>query len=67
MSLFAPAPHLPRLPEDDIRRLYPKMRWQILELEGKLAGMRRDRIDTFQAGRKAGYLPGELEGRGIVR
>ncbi len=44
-----------------------QMRWQILELEGKLAGMRRDRVDTFQAGRKAGYLPGELEGRGIVR
>jgi hypothetical protein len=43
------------------------MRWQILELEGKLAGLRRDRVDTFQAGRKAGYLPGELEGRGIVR
>jgi len=44
-----------------------QMRWMILELEGKLAGMRRDRVDTFQAGRKAGYLPGELEGRGIIR
>ncbi len=43
------------------------LRWQILELEAKLAGLRRDRGDTFQAGRKAGYLPGELEGRGIVR
>ncbi len=43
------------------------LRWQILELEARLAGLCRDRSDTFQAGRKAGYLPGELEGRGIVR
>lgn len=41
--------------------------WQILELEAKLAGLRKDRSDAFQAGRKAGYLPGELEGRGFVR
>jgi hypothetical protein len=44
-----------------------QLHWQILELEGKLTGLRRDRSDTFQAGRKAGYLPGELEGRGIIR
>lgn len=43
------------------------LHWQILEWEGKLAGLRRDRSDTFQAGRKAGYLPGELENRGIFR
>ncbi len=29
--LFAPAPLRPRLPEDEVRRKYPKMRWQILE------------------------------------
>jgi hypothetical protein len=40
-------------------------RWQILEAETKLASLRRERSDVFQAGRKAGYLPGELEGRGI--
>ena len=44
-----------------------QMRWQILELETKLAQLRRERGDVFQAGRKAGYLPGELEGRGIMR
>ncbi len=44
-----------------------QFRWQILEAEGKLAGLRRDRSDVFQAGRKAGYLPGDLEMRGIVR
>ncbi len=30
-GLFRPAPHQPRLPEDEVRRKYPKMRWQILE------------------------------------
>jgi hypothetical protein len=44
-----------------------QLRWQILELEGRLELMRRDRSDTFQAGRKAGYLPGELENRGTIR
>lgn len=44
-----------------------QLRWQIVEQEGKLARLRQDRSDTFQAGRKAGYLPGELEGRGIMR
>jgi OPA family glycerol-3-phosphate transporter-like MFS transporter len=28
---FAPAPPKPRLPEDEIRRKYPILRWQILE------------------------------------
>lgn len=26
-----PAPHVPRLPEDEIKRRYPRLRWQILE------------------------------------
>ena len=26
-----PAPHMPRLPREQAQRLYPKMRWQILE------------------------------------
>ncbi len=30
-SLFAPAPHLPRLPDDEVRRLYPRYRWRIME------------------------------------
>jgi OPA family glycerol-3-phosphate transporter-like MFS transporter len=29
--IFAAAPHKPRLPDDEVRRLYPRMRWQILE------------------------------------
>jgi hypothetical protein len=44
-----------------------KLRRQIEELEGKLARLRLERGDTFFAGRKAGFLPGELENRGIIR
>lgn len=29
--LFDPAPPRPRLPEDEVKRKYPKIRWQILE------------------------------------
>ena len=29
--LFRPAPHMQRLPDTQIRKLYPKLRWQILE------------------------------------
>ena len=44
-----------------------QLRRQIAELEVKLARLRVERGDTLFAGRKAGYLPGELENRGIVR
>jgi hypothetical protein len=44
-----------------------QLRRQIAELEGKLARLRLERGDTFFAGRKAGFLPGELENRGIIR
>ncbi|HAL45081.1 MAG: MFS transporter [Planctomycetes bacterium GWF2_42_9] len=30
-NYFAPAPHLPRLPEEQIKIRYPKFRWSILE------------------------------------
>jgi len=30
-SLFRPAPHIARLPDEQVRRLYPKFRWRILE------------------------------------
>jgi hypothetical protein len=44
-----------------------QLRWQLLDLEGQLSTMRKERGDIFLEGRKAGYLPGELEKRGIVR
>ncbi|MDZ4861569.1 MAG: MFS transporter, partial [Candidatus Hydrogenedentes bacterium] len=28
---FAPAPHIERLPDDEVKRVYPRFRWQILE------------------------------------
>lgn len=31
LSVFKPAPPIPRLPEDEIQKKYPKFRWQILE------------------------------------
>lgn len=31
IRLFPPAPHKPRLPEEEVKRKYPKMRWRILE------------------------------------
>lgn len=30
-NLLRPAPHIERIPEEEARRLYPRMRWQILE------------------------------------
>ncbi len=30
-TLFAPAPHIPRLPDEEVRRLYPRYRWRIME------------------------------------
>jgi OPA family glycerol-3-phosphate transporter-like MFS transporter len=30
-SFFQPAPHIARLPDERVKRIYPKMRWQILE------------------------------------
>lgn len=31
LSLLRPAPHVPRLPEPEIKRRYPRLRWQIME------------------------------------
>ena len=30
-NFFAPAPHIERLPEEEMKRIYPRFRWQILE------------------------------------
>ncbi|HOW69153.1 MAG TPA: MFS transporter [Phycisphaerae bacterium] len=30
-AFFAAAPHLPRLPADEVRRLYPRYRWRVME------------------------------------
>jgi len=38
---------------------------QIKEWETKLKRLRQDRSEAYGAGRRAGFLPGELDGKGI--
>ncbi len=40
--------------------------WQIQETESKLKRLREERLGAYDAGKKAGFLPGELDGHGIV-
>lgn len=40
--------------------------WQIQDTESKLKRLRQERLEAYDAGRKAGFLPGELDGHGIV-
>ena len=39
--------------------------WRIKDWEVKLKRLRQDRFETYDAGLKAGFLPGELDGKGI--
>jgi excinuclease UvrABC helicase subunit UvrB len=39
---------------------------EIQELELKLEQLRMERLEVYRAGRKAGFLPGELDGKGII-
>jgi hypothetical protein len=39
---------------------------EIDELESKLKRIRRERQEIYEEGRKAGFLPGELDGRGLI-
>jgi predicted RNase H-like nuclease (RuvC/YqgF family) len=43
-----------------------RTREQIEELEVNLKLMREERRDEYDSGKKAGFLPGELDGKGIV-
>jgi len=43
-----------------------RLRWQIRSLEGSLTSLRQERREVYDAGRKAGFLPGELDGKGII-
>ena len=43
-----------------------RTREQIEELEVNLKLMRKERSDEYDSGKKAGFLPGELDGKGIV-
>ncbi|PYV12309.1 MAG: hypothetical protein DMG07_17315, partial [Acidobacteria bacterium] len=43
----------------------PRLDVQIKDWEVKLKRLRQDRFETYDAGLKAGFLPGELDGKGI--
>jgi hypothetical protein len=43
-----------------------RLQEQIDRLHIKVEQARKERADIFQSGRKDGYLPGELDGKGIV-
>ena len=43
-----------------------RLRGEIQLLESKLKRLQSERQEIYDAGRKAGFEPGELEGRGIV-
>lgn len=43
-----------------------QLRWQIHSLENRLTSLRQERREVYDTGRKAGFLPGELDGKGII-
>jgi hypothetical protein len=43
-----------------------RLKEEIADLEMKLKRLRQERSEVYGAGRKAGYLPGELDGKGII-
>ncbi len=43
-----------------------KLQEEIEDLEIKLRQLRQERSETYDAGKKAGFLPGELDGKGII-
>ncbi len=43
-----------------------RLQSQIRSLEIKVKYLRQDHSETYSAGRKAGFLPGELDGKGII-
>jgi hypothetical protein len=43
-----------------------KLQAEIEELQIKLKRLQEERFEVYESGKKAGFLPGELEGRGII-
>lgn len=43
-----------------------RLQEEIEELQAKLKQLRRERAEIYEEGKKAGFLPGELDGKGIV-
>ncbi len=47
------------------REARERLEAEIREIGERLVELRRARADCYDEGRKAGFLPGELDGRGI--
>jgi len=45
---------------------YEDLRWKAEQLQARLSRLREERRRVYEEGRKAGFLPGELEGRRIT-
>jgi hypothetical protein len=43
-----------------------RLRSQIQDLESRLKRLKEDRFQVYDSGRRAGFLPGELDGKGII-
>lgn len=43
-----------------------RLRTQLQELELRRKRLGQERLETYDQGRKAGFLPGELDGKGII-
>jgi hypothetical protein len=43
-----------------------RLKREIEDLETKLKQLRRERAEIYEEGRQAGFLPGELDGKGII-
>ena len=43
-----------------------RLQAEIEELQLKLKQLRDERFEVYEAGKKAGFMPGELDGKGII-
>lgn len=50
----------------DTERSQTRLKQEIEELERLLEQLKQERSEVYDRGRKAGFLPGELTGRGII-
>jgi len=50
----------------DNEELQERTRLQIEELKNKLKLLKKEKSEVYDSGRREGFLPGELQGRGIV-
>ncbi len=48
----------------DVNTARERLALKVQELEGRLKRLREERMETYDSGRKAGFLPGELDGHG---